>query len=183
MILKFITVNRVTLGILMQVPDFIWIYNPIPSWNASRVTPEFTNGWVVSSPVWDGKFLNHELSPLLRRRWVILTIRASIYNGNMRLYWLNRKPRILRHIHWEHAFAPPLHLRILEPLCKSLQSHTFHHSCIIILTKVRLLLVLSSSLILTQSNTITEIESVAKRCPKNRAMLRRRLVSYWWIVV
>jgi hypothetical protein len=37
--------------------------------------------------------------------------------------------------------------------------------------------VVSSSLILMHSNTIQEIESVAKRCPKNLAMFRRLVSS------
>lgn len=56
-------------------------------------------------------------------------------------------------------------------------------SCIIILMKIRLELVVSSSLILTHSSTIQEMASVAIMCPKKREMLRRRLVSYRCIVV
>ena len=40
---------------------------------------------------------------------------------------VNRESRILKHIHREHGFTTPLHLRILEPLRESLQSHPFHH--------------------------------------------------------
>jgi hypothetical protein len=56
-------------------------------------------------------------------------------------------------------------------------------SPIMILTKMRLEEVVSSSLILTQFITVQEIASEESMCPKKRAMLRRRLVSYRWMVV
>lgn len=40
---------------------------------------------------------------------------------------VDRKPSVLRHIHWEHSRTTPLHLWIFEPLREHLQSHAFHH--------------------------------------------------------
>ena len=42
----------------------------------------------ISSLVWDGENSHHKLSPLLRRRWVNFTIRASVYNVSMGLTYL-----------------------------------------------------------------------------------------------
>ena len=52
----------------------------------------------------------------------------------------NGKPSIIRHIYRKHAFAPLLHFRIL--------------ASIMVLVKMRLLFISSSSLILTHSNTL-----------------------------
>jgi hypothetical protein len=39
----------------------------------------------------NGQILDNELSPLLGRKWYILTIRASVYNGCLQLYWLDQE--------------------------------------------------------------------------------------------
>ena len=51
-----------------------------------------------------------------------------------------------------------------------------------ILIKIRELDVVSSSVSWMQSNTFHDTASDARRCPKKRAMFRRRLVSYRWMV-
>lgn len=51
-------------------------------------------------------------------------------------------------------------------------------SVIMILMKIRLLDVVSSSVSLMHSIAVHETESDAIKCPKKRAMLRSRLVSY-----
>lgn len=55
-------------------------------------------------------------------------------------------------------------------------------SFIMIFTKIRLLEVVSSSLILMQRMTVQVMASEERRYPKNLAMFRRRFVSYRWIV-
>ena len=52
----------------------------------------------ISSLVWDGENSHHKLSPLLRRRWVNFTIRASVYNVSMGLTYLSKQCRwVIKH--------------------------------------------------------------------------------------
>ena len=89
----------------------------------------------------------------------------------------NGKPSILRHIYRKHAFAPLLHLEFAPRVFRLIPSII---SSIMISVKMRLLFILSSSLILTHSNTIQEIESVVK-VSNEVSNVSLRLVSYPWV--